>query len=62
MGAVFGPDRAGAAVRAIAELQAAQDMLTSWDHCFTPRAIERHREAVIARAMYAEYGDDFRGH
>lgn len=59
---VFGPNRATAAVRAITELQAARDNLTSWDNCFTPSAIERHRAAAQVRAMYGEYADDFRGH
>lgn len=58
---VFGPDRPTAAVRAISELEDARAMLASWDHCFTPAAIERHRKAVRVRAMYAEYGDDYRG-
>lgn len=59
---VFGPGRPLAAIRAISELEAARDNLTSWDHCFTPAAIQRHREAARVRAMYAEYADDFRGH
>lgn len=59
---VFGPDREGAAVAAIAELEAARAMLVSLDHCFTARAIERHRMAVQVRVMYSEYGDTFRAH
>lgn len=59
---VFGPDRAQAAAAAIVELEAARDMLTSWDHCFTPPAIARLAEAARVRAMYSEYSDDFRGH
>lgn len=58
----FGPDRPRAAIRAIAELQAAREALVSIEWCFTPPVIERHRRAVQIRDMYPEYADDFRGH
>lgn len=61
-GQVFGPGRPAAAVRAIADLQAAEREAQRYSLWPPAHISERLRQARAAREAYAEYGDSFRGH
>lgn len=59
---VFGPERPNAAVRAIAELQRAQDAVNAGCGWASDDAYQRLAIARYNRAQYGEYADSFRGH